>query len=126
MFAGRKFGVLLQMLGTKRDADGVFFRKPFAEIHQLATMRTKGAVFVGKPIAGLAACRAFDLGKSTHNRSKLATHFESHGFKICRHADSGGAFHGANFEDGLGVFDDLVELRRRKSFGVHHAFDVLG
>lgn len=66
MFARRKFRILFEMLGTERTADSVFFREPFAQVNEFATMRTERPVFGGEPITGFAAGRAFDLRQPAH------------------------------------------------------------
>src|SRR5882724_5005352 len=60
VIARRKFGEFFKMLRFKRFGDDVFTSKPFAKVHQLATVRAKRTVFPGQPVAGLFAGRALD------------------------------------------------------------------
>lgn len=112
MVAGRQIGELFQMLRAQRRCDIVFLGEPFAEINQLATMRTEWAVFVCEPITAFLARRAFDLCRGAHVQFNSPTDFRTHRFQVRRHADGGGALHRADFEDGLDVLDGLIELQR--------------
>ena len=58
MFAGRQVGELFKMLGAHRLGYGVLGVEPFAEVHQLATLRTKRPKPAGRPVAGFFARRA--------------------------------------------------------------------
>lgn len=114
MSAGWQFGISFEMLGAQGCAEVVFFGEPFAEVHQLAALRAERPVFIRKPIAGLAAGRAFDLGQPAHAGLRSVPHFGADGFQIGGHADGSGALDGADFQDRLYVRDGLVELRHRK------------
>jgi hypothetical protein len=48
------------MLRPQRLGNGVLAAQPFAEVHQLAPMRAKRAVFSRKPVAGFFACGTND------------------------------------------------------------------
>jgi len=66
VIAGWQISVAFQVFRAQGAAQVVFFGKPFSEVHELAPMRTEGAVFFGKPSSGLPAGRTFDLGESAH------------------------------------------------------------
>ena len=51
MVAGRQFGEAFKMFRSQRFGNDVFGTEPFAEIHQLATLRTKRPELSGKPVA---------------------------------------------------------------------------
>ena len=53
------------MFRLERFADGVFTGEPFAEVNELAPVRTKRPVFGREPVAGLFTRRAFDQRIST-------------------------------------------------------------
>ena len=61
MLARRQFGKLFKMLGTQRLGNGMFAAKPFAQVNQLAALRTERAEFSSEPVASFFASRAFDL-----------------------------------------------------------------
>ena len=58
----REVAVFFEVLGFDRFGDGVLAAEPFAQVNELATMRTKRPVLAREPIAGLFAGRAFDFG----------------------------------------------------------------
>lgn len=125
MFAGWEFGILLQVLGPQRAAHGVFLGEPFPQIHELAAMGTEGTVLAGEPIASPAARGTFDLRQSAHVRLQSAPHFGADGFQIVGHADGGETADAPDLQDGLRVFDDLVELRGGGAPGIAYALDIL-
>jgi hypothetical protein len=45
---------------VQRLGNDVLAAKPFAEVNQLAALRTKRPEFTGEPVAGFFAGRAFD------------------------------------------------------------------
>ena len=61
-----EIGEVFQMLRAQRRCDVVFLGEPFAEINQLAAMRTERRVFVCEPLAAFLARRAFDLCRCAH------------------------------------------------------------
>ena len=75
MFARRQIGELLQVFGAQWRGDIVFLGEPFAEINQLAAMRTERAVFVCKPITAFLARRAFDLCRGAHVQFEISAGF---------------------------------------------------
>ena len=60
MFARRQVGELLKMLRPERLGNDVLAAEPFAEVNQLAPMRTKRTEFPGEPVAGFLARGAND------------------------------------------------------------------
>jgi hypothetical protein len=60
MFARRQIGEFLKMLRPERLGNDVLAAEPFAEVNQLAPLRTKRPEFPGKPVAGFFACGAND------------------------------------------------------------------
>jgi len=60
MFARRQAGVFLKMLRAQRLGNHVPAAEPFAEVNQLAAVRTKRAVLSGQPVAFLFANRTFN------------------------------------------------------------------
>ena len=60
MFARRQAGVSLKILRAQWLGNHVFAAGPFAEINQLAAVRTKRTLHPGKPAAFLFANRTFN------------------------------------------------------------------
>ena len=69
MVARRQIGKLFQMLRAQWLGDVVFLAEPFAEINQLAAMRTERAILLCEPITAFLARRAFDLCQCAHVQS---------------------------------------------------------
>jgi hypothetical protein len=59
VFSRRQFRKLFEVFRAQWIGNGVFFAKPFAEVNQLATARTKRAVGTGEPIPHPLACGTF-------------------------------------------------------------------
>lgn len=114
VFARRKFRELFQVLGPQGTAEIVFLGEPLAQVHQLAAMRTEGDIFASQPITAFPARRTLHLRQSAHVCSNSTAHFESQRFEIGRNADGNPAFHRADFQNRLGVLNDLIELGQRK------------
>ncbi len=60
VFARRQVGEFFKMLRPERLGNDVLAAEPFAEVNQLATLRTKRPEFSGKPVAGFFASGADD------------------------------------------------------------------
>jgi hypothetical protein len=70
VLARGQVGVLFQVLGPKRLADGMFLVEPFTQVNQPATPRAERPVGTGKPVALFLARRAFDSGQRFHGRAQ--------------------------------------------------------
>jgi len=68
LFTRRQIRELLQMPGSQRLRNRVFFAKPFAEIYHLATFRAEWAVPSAKPVPVLLAYRALDSFRRCHTQ----------------------------------------------------------
>src|SRR5437870_325331 len=75
VIAGGKFFVFGEMAGAERLGNGMLFAQPFAEINELATMRTEWAVRSGEPLAFFLAGRTFVFANGCHQvvRSRVTS-----------------------------------------------------
>jgi len=92
VLAGWQVGVFFQMLRSQRFADGMLLGKPFAEINELAALRTERPELSVEPRACLAACRTFDLRRPAHVQLRLTPHFSADCFQVSGDADCRGAW----------------------------------
>src|SRR5882672_9655033 len=102
MFAAGQVGILFQMFGPQRFGDGVFFIEPFAQVHQLASPRAEGTMRRGKPIAFLAAGRAFDFRIRLHQSGWRIARFSRAG-KLNREPPRRRASFNPNSEVGMAL-----------------------
>src|ERR1017187_2241223 len=63
ILARRQVGVFFKMLRLERFGNGMLATEPFAEVNELAAMRTERAVFSGQPVAGLFRSEERRVGK---------------------------------------------------------------
>src|SRR6478609_1883479 len=98
--------------------------KPFAELNELAALRTERPELSVEPRADLAARRAFDLRRPAHVQLRLTPHFCANSFQVSGDADRRGARDRADLQDGLSVFDGLVERGGGKTAAVHHGVNI--
>jgi hypothetical protein len=61
MFARLQVGELLEMLRPQWFRNDMLATEPFAEVNQLAPVRTKWPELSGKPVAGFFACGTNEL-----------------------------------------------------------------
>ena len=61
MFAGLQLSEHFKMFRAQRFGNNMFGIKPFAQVNELAALRTKRPKLAGKPVAGLVAGRTFRL-----------------------------------------------------------------
>jgi hypothetical protein len=125
MFAGRQVCVFFKMLRPQRFGNGVLAAEPFAEVNQLAAMRTKRAVSPGKPVATFLAGGTSDLHRAAHRRDSVADS-RNDGFHLASCTGGFAAFCPGNLKNRLHVGNVGIGLKLGNFRAIDDGFQVLG